>query len=112
VLEVFSNSPYTQYPVVDQDRHLTGVINIDSIKNSLFLGDSGGLLIADDMKSRFEYAVDAGTTLQDAKNYMDEHQLGFVPIIGPDQKVIGCIDRRMYKKYVSTRLLEAGQDSG
>lgn len=110
ILDIFSNSPYTQYPVVNKDGKLTGVINIDSIKNSIFIEDSCNLLLADDMKHPFNYKILDKSSLYDAKNFMDDNHLGFMPVVDEHDCVIGCFDRRMYKNFVSTRLLQLQQE--
>lgn len=106
VLSIFSESPYTQYPVINENGKLTGVINIESIKNALFLGDIESSLLADDLKSVYGFSIPNHVTLFHAKQYMDKYNLGFVPVVDRDHKIIGCFDRRRYKKYLSTRLLQ------
>lgn len=105
VLDIFSTSPYTQYPVVDHKRHLRGVINIESIKQSLQLEDSGAVLIADDIKSPFKHAISVNETLFDAKAYMDRCRLGFLPVTDAEGAILGCFDRLTYQKFMSTQLL-------
>lgn len=105
VLNIFSTSPYTQYPVVDGEGRLKGVINIESIKHSLQLVDSGALLIADDIKSPFKHAIAVKETLFNAKAYMDRCRLGFLPVVNTEGVILGCFDRRMYQKFMSTQLL-------
>ncbi|MCA9406384.1 MAG: cation:proton antiporter [Candidatus Omnitrophica bacterium] len=111
IIHLFSNSPYTQYPVVDRQGHLAGLINIDGIKNSLQFGDSISLLLAEDVKDRFNHFVPSGTSLLEAKKYMDSFNLGFLPIANADGVIIGCFDRRMYKRFISSKLLELGGNS-
>jgi len=112
ILEIFSSSPYTQYPVVDKDGHLAGVVNIDSIKNSLFLDGSEELLLAEDIKYSFEHTISDQATLFEAKNYMDQHRLGFIPVVDNQGKIVGCFDRRIYQKFVSTQLLKMQHAEG
>jgi Kef-type K+ transport system membrane component KefB/CBS domain-containing protein len=110
ILNIFSDSPYTQYPVINNDGKITGIVNIDSIKNSLLLEDSGNLLLGDDMKQPFHYAIPDHSTLFEAKAYMDEFQLGFIPVVDEKESILGCFDRRMYQKFVSTKLLQLQHD--
>ncbi|MFA5259812.1 MAG: CBS domain-containing protein, partial [Candidatus Omnitrophota bacterium] len=105
ILEIFAKSPYTQYPVVDNQGKLSGVINIDGIKNSLLFEKSDQLLLAADLKERFLHVVSSHTSLFEAKNYMDNFRLGFLPVTDKDGVIVGGFDRRMYKKFVSTKLL-------
>jgi len=110
ILNIFSNSPYTQYPVINMNGKLTGVINIDSIKNSLLLEDSGSLFLGDDIKHAFHHTIISTTTLHEAKAYMDKFHLGFIPVVNSEEIIQGCFDRRMYQKFISTRLLQLQQD--
>ena len=110
ILHIFSESPYTQYPVVDNAGKLSGVINIDSIKNSLLLGDSGDLLLGVDIKEPFDRAIRSCSTLFEAKAYMDKFHLGFIPVIDEGDVIQGCFDRRMYQNFVSTKFLQLHHD--
>ncbi len=110
ILHIFSESPYTQYPVVDREGKLSGVINISSIKNSIMLEDSGSFLLGVDIKENFEHQIQDKVSLYEAKGYMDRYFLGFIPVVDSQSVIRGCFDRRMYKKFVSTRLLELSRD--
>jgi len=111
ILEIFSNNPYTQYPVVDRYGRLSGIINIDGIKSSLQFESMQAILVGDDIKVPFKHSVDANATLFDAKMYMDNSQIGFLPVKSADGKIIGGFDRRMYKKFVTTKLLDINKDT-
>jgi CBS domain-containing protein len=106
VVEIFSASPYTQYPVVDSAGKLSGVINIDGIKNSLAFDRSDRLLLGADLKEQFTHAIPASASVFEAKARMDRFQLGFLPVTDKDGIIVGGFDRRMYKKFVSARLLQ------
>ena len=110
ILHIFSESPYTQYPVVDNEGKLSGVINIYSIKNSLLLEDSGNFVLGVDIKDPFTHKIESNSTLFDAKVYMDKFHLGFIPIVDRQGVVKGCFDRRMYQNFVSTKFLQLHQD--
>ncbi len=105
ILEIFAFSPYTQYPVVDQDGRLSGVINIDGIKSSLLFEVSERFLIAADLKEEFRHVIRDDASLFEAKNYIDNFRLGFLPVIDTNGIVIGGFDRRMYNRFVSQKLL-------
>lgn len=106
ILDIFSNSPYTQYPVADNQGKLSGLITIDGIKNSLLFERSEQLLLGADLKERFKHAVRPDTTLFDAKTYMDNFNLGFLPVTDNEGVIVGGFDRRIYKKFLSAKLLE------
>ncbi|MCA9400592.1 MAG: cation:proton antiporter [Candidatus Omnitrophica bacterium] len=106
ILDVFSHSPYTQYPVVDSFGKLSGVINIESIKNSLLFEGTLQLLLGIDLKEQFQYQINKNSRLLEAKQYMDRFHLGFLPVVDDQDVIIGCFDRRMYQRFVSTKLLE------
>jgi len=110
ILNIFSDSPYTQYPVINSDGKITGTINIDSIKNSLSLEDTDNLLLGDDIKQPFHYTISDHSTLFEAKAYMDKFHLGFIPVVDGKESILGCFDRRMYQKFVSTKLLQLQYD--
>lgn len=110
VLNIFSSCPYTQYPVINTEGNITGSINIESIKNSLLVQESGNFLLGDDIKHPFKYSVSNNATLLEAKTYMDQYHLGFIPVVDKNEKILGCFDRRMYQKFISTELLKLQSD--
>ena len=110
ILSIFSDSPYTQYPVINKDGKITGTINIDSIKSSLLFGGFGNLLLGDDIKQPFHYTIFDHSTLFEAKTYMDKFHLGFIPVVDEKERILGCFDRRMYQKFVSTKLIQLQHD--
>jgi CBS domain-containing protein len=112
ILDVFLKSPFTQYPVVDQRGRLTGVINIDGIKNSLLFEQNERFLLAVDLKEGYKHSVVVGMNLWDAKNYMDSFRLGFLPVAGEGGVINGGFDRRMLRKFISSKLLEGQQLDG
>lgn len=106
VLDIFSSSPYTQYPVTNGEGELSGVVNINGIKDSMSFERTDRLLLCNDIKEEFRHSVAAKTSLYEAKNYMDNSYLGFLPVTDEKGRVIGGFDRRMYKKFISAKLLE------
>ncbi|MDP8212976.1 MAG: cation:proton antiporter [Candidatus Zapsychrus exili] len=106
ILNVFSDSPYTQYPVADDNGKLSGVINIESIKDSLQFGGDASFLLGFDIKKPFEHSIKKSASLYDAKQYMDKRRLGFLPVVDDMGSIVGCFDRRMYQNFVSRKLLE------
>lgn len=105
ILEFFAKSPYTQYPIVDDQGKLNGVINIDGIKNSLLFELSEKLLLAADLKEPFPHVINETASLFEAKHYMDNFRLGFLPVSDKTGVIVGAFDRRMYQKFVTTKLL-------
>jgi Kef-type K+ transport system membrane component KefB len=105
ILKFFAESPYTQYPIVDDQGKLSGAINIDGIKNSLLFELSEKLLLAADLKEPFPHVINETASLFEAKHYMDNFRLGFLPVADKTGVIIGGFDRRMYQKFVTTKLL-------
>lgn len=106
ILDAFCQHDHTQFPVVNENNRVTGVININSIRHSLqFLG-SDQLFVADDLKQPFRHTVRASSTLKEAKIYMDKFRLGFIPVVNEDSEILGCFDRLMYQRFVSRKMLE------
>lgn len=106
ILKIFCDSPYTQYPVVDDDGKLSGFINIESIKDSLQFGEDNEILLGVDIKKPYDHSILRTANLYEAKQYMDQRRLGFLPIVDESDVIIGCFDRMLYQQFISKKLLE------
>jgi Kef-type K+ transport system membrane component KefB len=105
VLKIFRDSPYTQYPVADDKGKLSGVVNIDSIKDSLQFENDTSILLGFDIKKPFEHSIIMSACLYEAKQYMDKFRLGFLPVVDDAGTIVGCFDRRMYQNFISRKML-------
>ncbi len=110
IISLFSESKYTQFPVANQQQQLTGVINIESIKQSLMLERDPPLMLGYDIKHPYQHQVNVATTLKEAKAYMNTYRLGMLPIVDDDNRICGCFDRRMYQSFISSKLLKLNID--
>ncbi len=106
IIDIFYQTPYTQYPVIDPQKHIKGVINIDSIKQALEYNDIGSLALAADVMRQFPHSLPEKTTLFEVKKYIDKFRLGFLPITNEKNEIIGCLDRRIYNNFMLQKITE------
>lgn len=106
IIELFTSSNNLYYPVVNKDRKLTGIISIDNIKNMLVEREVANLILAVDLKESVIATISDETTLAETKDTFDKYNLEYLPVVDGENKIIGFIERRMFNKSISTRLME------
>lgn len=106
ILNIFSESDNLYYPVVDADKKLLGIITIDNIKNMLMETGLNDLLLAIDVMDPPVVTLPPESPATLVKETLDTYHLEYLPVATKDNIVVGFIERRMFDKWVSTRMLE------
>lgn len=111
ILSVFSSTSNLYYPVVDKEKHLLGVISVDSIKNTLMETELMDLLVAADLKEPIKATVGPEAKLVEAKDTLDKYNLEYLPVVTEENKIEGFVERRMLNKLISTKMMELQKSS-
>jgi CIC family chloride channel protein len=107
VLNIFSNSNYHTYPVVDPKKRLKGVITIESIRKSFAYSEVGSLVIAHDiMEPVITKKISPDSSLLEAEEIIDKYNVDYLPIVGSDSLLLGFMEKEAIDKFVSSRLIE------
>lgn len=106
ILLIFSRTPNLYYPVVTNDKKLSGIISVDNIKNILTEGELGGLVLATDLKEPVVATVSDNTMLSDAEKVLDRYHIEYLPVVTEENEISGFIEKRMLDRIVSTKIME------
>jgi Kef-type K+ transport system membrane component KefB/CBS domain-containing protein len=108
ILDIFSQSNYHTYPVVDKEKKLKGVITIESIRKSFAHSEVGNLVIAHDiMEPVITKKISPDSSLLEAEEIIDKYNVDYLPIVNIDSVLLGFMEKEAIDKYVSSRLIEA-----
>ena len=108
VLNIFSQSNYHTYPVVDKEKKLKGVITIESIRKSFVHSEIGNLVIAHDiMEPVITKKISLDSSLLEAEEIIDKYNVDYLPIVNANSVLLGFMEKEAIDKYVSSRLIEA-----
>jgi len=108
ILDIFSNSNYHTYPVVDKEKRLKGVITIESIRKSFSYSEAGNLVIAHDiMEPVITKKISPDSSLLEAEEIIDKYNVDYLPIVGNDSLLLGFMEKETIDRFVSSRLIEA-----
>ena len=108
VLNIFSQSSYHTYPVVDKEKRLKGVITIESIRKSFAHSDVGSLVIAYDiMEPAITRKISPESSLLEAEEVIDKYSVDYLPIVNAESVLLGFMEKEAIDKFVSSQLIEA-----
>ncbi|MBU0504009.1 MAG: cation:proton antiporter [Candidatus Omnitrophota bacterium] len=106
ILRIFSQTTNFYYPVITEEKKLSGIISVDSIKNILAEKELVGLVLASDLKEPALATIFDNTMLSDVQKILDKHHLEYLPIVTEEKEVTGFIERRALDIIVSTKIIE------
>lgn len=112
ILDIFSNSSYLCYPVINKNNKVSGVITIEGIRQTFTQTDLGNFILACDIMEPLTIRIDPRATLLEAKELIDKYNINSLPVIDAKGQVKGLIERRMLTRYISMRLMELGHKTG
>jgi len=79
-------------PVIDHDAHFKGVISYEEVKNTLYDPILRGLVIAEDLTSSVDDALDPDASLAKALEVLDRHRVQSWPVV-KDRQLLGIVRR-------------------
>ncbi|MCF7908059.1 MAG: cation:proton antiporter [Candidatus Omnitrophica bacterium] len=106
ILNIFSASDNSHYPVVDKNKKLLGIISIDNIRNIFMATGLNDLLLAVDFMEPPVDSVRPESLLLSVKELIDRYNLEYVPVTNNAGVMEGFIERRSLKKFISTKVIE------
>lgn len=105
VMQIYGNSAAINFPVVDVNGHLVGVITVESIKNSLTATESDNLLLAHDLMEPVAATTSPQLPLSDACDRMQESAVDYLPVVDDNQQLVGLLETQAVQRFVSERRL-------
>lgn len=106
ILNIFSNSPNLYYPVVDKEKRLVGIITVDNIKSIFMVTGLNDLLLAVDFMQLSADSVNPSSSIFSVRESFDRYNLEYLPVVTDKNIMVGFIERRLFNKFISTKILE------
>ncbi|MBU2495653.1 MAG: CBS domain-containing protein, partial [Candidatus Omnitrophica bacterium] len=106
ILSIFRSTSNLYYPSVNSENKLIGIISVDSIRNILEESKQKGLILATDLQEPVRAVISSEATLSEARDILNKYSLEYLPVVTPENKVDGFIERIIFDKLIATRILE------
>jgi len=92
VLKALGETGADLLPVLDHDAYFKGVISYEEVKNTLYDPFLRGLVIAEDLTSSVDDALDPDASLAKALEVLDRHRVQSWPVV-KDRQLMGIVRR-------------------
>ena len=92
VLKALGETGADLLPVIDHDAQFKGVISYEEVKSTLYDPVLRGLVIAEDLTSSVDDALDPGDSLVRALEILDRHRVQSWPVV-KDRQLLGIVRR-------------------
>ncbi|MDD5772385.1 MAG: cation:proton antiporter [bacterium] len=110
ILKIFSNSKYHNYPVVDAEKRLKGVITFESIRQSYAHAEAGNIILAHDiMEPVITRKISINSSLLEAGEIMNKYGIDYLSIVDERSVLLGFVEKRVIESFVSIKLIEIEQ---
>lgn len=106
ILRIFSQNNNLYYPVVNKSHILCGIITVEGIKQTFMEMDLSSLILAHDLMEPVIAKVSADVQISEVKDILDRYNLEYLPVVDNEDRVTGFIERKMFNKFVSTKIIE------
>ncbi|MBN1787286.1 MAG: cation:proton antiporter [Sedimentisphaerales bacterium] len=112
ILNVFSTTDAVYYPVIDDQSKLTGIISINSIKETFAYQNTASWLLACDIAQPALDKTTWNTPLTAALDRMKKYDLEYLPVVsGDDNKLLGIIDERTVNRKISAEVIRKHEEA-
>ncbi len=111
IFRTISDTEALSYPVVDDDKKLSGVISLADLKQSFAAEGLTAWLVAFDLMRPAADTIDSGAPLGEAVTRMREQGLEHLPVLAgkDDPKLVGMIELRAVSRQLSQEILRRHQ---
>ncbi|MFH1878950.1 MAG: cation:proton antiporter [Candidatus Omnitrophota bacterium] len=106
ILDIFRNTEVLYYPVINREKRLLGAITVESIRQTFMETESGAFLLAHDLMESAALTVTPDMPMVEVKELFDKYKPDSIPVISGEGKVEGIIERRVFDKFISTKMME------
>jgi len=106
ILRIFSENDSLYYPVISKDKRLRGIITVEGIKQAFMEMDITDLILAHDLMEPVIAKISANVPMVEVKEILDKHNIEYLPVVDKGEMVEGFIERKMFNKFVSTKIIE------
>ncbi|MCH5372466.1 MAG: cation:proton antiporter [Planctomycetes bacterium] len=109
VMQIYGANAAINFPVVDANGHLAGVITVESIKNSLTATELDNLLLAHDLMEPVVGTTAPDMPLCDACDQMNEFAVDYLPVVTDNQQLVGMLEAQAVQRFISKQRLAIEQ---
>ncbi len=106
ILRIFSENDNLNYPVINKNKGLKGIITVEGIKQTILDMDVGSIILAHDLMEPVVTKITSTTTTAETKEILDRYNIEYLPVVDGEDKVAGFIERRNLNKFISTKIIE------
>lgn len=113
IIRVFSEHNFLNYPVVDSDKNLKGIITFQNVRQSLANAILHHLLVADDVMERPAALATANMSLSEAVELMNEVGADHLAVVHDNdgRALAGFIDRPAMMRAITAEVLRRTEKS-
>jgi len=111
ILKILSETSNLYYPVMNRDGGLLGIISIDGIRHAFASTGLSDLVVAADVIELCKVKIDPESRLLDAKNMLTKRGVGYLPVIGKDNKLAGFLERKALHKFISLKIVKLHENA-
>jgi Kef-type K+ transport system membrane component KefB/predicted transcriptional regulator len=111
VIKIVSNTTSSYYPVVDNDKKLTGAITLDGIRNTFATQELNDWLVALDIMEPVVVTVTPEVALSEAFDKARRFGVEYLPVLeaSEDGRFVGILDCRAVQRSLSAEVLSRQQ---
>ncbi len=111
VIKIVSNTNSFYYPVVDNDKKLTGAITLDGIRNTFATQELNDWLVALDVMEPIIAKVTPDIALSEALERARRLDIEYLPVVASneDDRFVGVLNRRVVSRSLSAEVLSRQQ---
>jgi CIC family chloride channel protein len=91
-----AKSKYNSFPVLDQEKRLTGIVSFSDYRDAVFDEHLKDLIIAKDLATTEVTTIDLHANLYEALETIMVKDFAILPVVAPDnpQHLLGVVSRR------------------
>jgi len=106
ILKTFSDYNYLNYPVVDENQRLAGIITLENLRQTFMETDTSDLFLAYDLMEPAKASIHPEALASELKELLNTQGLDYMPVVAEDQRLAGFVDERLFEKEIATRIIQ------
>ena len=105
-MRIFIDNDYLEYPVVDGNNKLTGIIKIENIKNSFVTPELEDIILAFDLMEKVRVKAYPEEDLKEVKELFNLYNINIIPVVDKNMNLLGVLGLRNLNKTISIKVVE------
>lgn len=105
LLNKFSHNPNLNYVVKGADGKLAGIITLEHLKEIMQIGEFAETMLVMDVLAKADVTCLPSTTLPEAYDIFDEHDIEAIPIIDASGRPLGILEKNAVDHFLHTQII-------